>query len=90
MDFFFLFFFLPGVDVSHVYMCARLLPQSYQYPNLSEGTDHVSGQLHRDNECLFSGITKSGRVWRRVPESDAWSVHTHLWQDMGTVSACVL
>ena len=25
-------------------------------------------------ECLFSGITKSGRVWRKVPESDAQSV----------------
>ena len=25
-------------------------------------------------ECPFSGVTKSGRVWRRVPESDARSV----------------
>ena len=25
-------------------------------------------------ECPFSGVTKSGRVWRKVPESDAWSV----------------
>ena len=23
---------------------------------------------------LVSGVTKSGRVWRSVPESDAWSV----------------
>ena len=22
-------------------------------------------------ECPFSGVTKSGRVWRKVPESDA-------------------
>ena len=57
-------------------MClgTRLLPQSYQYPNLSEGTDHVGGQLRGDKECPFSGITKSGRVWRKVPESDARSV----------------
>ena len=46
------------------------LPQSYQYPNLSEGADRVGGQLRGDKECLFSGVTKSGRVWRKVPESD--------------------
>ena len=27
-----------------------------------------------DKECPFSGVTKSGRVWRNVPESDARSV----------------
>ena len=53
---------------------ARLLPQSYQCPNLSEGADRVSGQLHGDKECLFSGVTKFGRVWRKVPESDAQSL----------------
>ena len=51
-------------------MRARLLPQSYQYPDLSEGTDHVGGQLRGDKKCPFSGVTKSGRVWRKVPESD--------------------
>ena len=45
-----------------------------QYPNLSEGADSVAGQLRGDKECPFSGITKSGRVWRKVPESDARSV----------------
>ena len=34
----------------------------------------VAGQLHGDKECPFSGVTKSGRVWRKVPESDARSV----------------
>ena len=53
---------------------ARLLPQSYQYPNLSEGADRVGGQLRGDKECPFSGVTKSGRVWRKVPESGARSV----------------
>ena len=45
-------------------MClgARLLPQSYQYPNLLEGADHVGGQLRWDKECPFSGITKSGSL----------------------------
>ena len=53
-----------------------MLPQSYQYiyPNLSEGADRVGGQLRGDKECLFSGVTKSGRVWRKVPESDTRSV----------------
>ena len=51
-----------------------MLPQSYQYQNLSEGADRVGGQLRGDKECPFSGVTKSGRVWRKVPESDARSV----------------
>ena len=51
-----------------------MLPQSYQYPNLSEGADRVDGQLRGDKERPFSGVTKSGTVWRKVPESDARSV----------------
>ena len=35
--------------------------------------DGVGGQLPGDKECPFSGVTKSGRVWRKVPESDARS-----------------
>ena len=50
---------------------ARLLPQSYQYPNLPEGNDSVGGQLSGNKECPFSGVSKSGRVWREAPESDA-------------------
>ena len=30
--------------------------------------------MRGDKECPFSGVTKSGRVWRKVPESDARSV----------------
>ena len=41
---------------------------------LMEGADRVAGQLRGDRECHFSGVTKSGRVWRKVPESDARSV----------------
>ena len=64
-----LFFFLPAVDASHVYVRA-------QDPNLSEGADRIGGQLRRDKECPFSGVTKSGRVCRKVPESDVRSVGT--------------
>ena len=70
------FFFTRGGCVSCLRACldAMLLLQSYQYPNLSEGADRVGGQLHGDKECPFSGVTKTDRVWRKVPESDARSV----------------
>ena len=70
---FFFVFFPAGVDASHVYVRAWALGcfQSYQYPNFSEGADRVGGQLRGDRECLFNGVTKSGRVWRKLPESDA-------------------
>ena len=41
---------------------------------LLEGADSVSGQMRRDKECRFSDVTSSGRVWRKVPESEAWSM----------------
>ena len=50
---------MVSVDVKHhVYL-------------LTEGADRVAGQLRGDKECPFSGVTKSGRVWRTVPKSDA-------------------
>ena len=55
-------------------LSVMLLPQSYQYPNLSDGADRFGGQLRGDKECPFSGLTNSGRVWRKVPESDARNV----------------
>ena len=67
------------MDASHVYVRAWALGcfyshiYIYQYPNLSKGADRVAGQLLGDKECPFSGVTKSGRVWRKVPESDARS-----------------
>ena len=69
-------FFTRGGCVSCLCACfgASLLQQSYQYPNLSEGADRVGGQLRADKACPFSGVTKSGRVWRKVPESGARSV----------------
>ena len=70
----FLSFFTRDGCVSCLRAClgTRLLPQSYQY--LSEGADRVGGQLRGHKECPFSGVTKSGRVWKKVPESDARSV----------------
>ena len=69
-------FFTRGGCVSCLRACfgARLILQCYQYRNLSEGVDRVAGQLRGDKEYPFSGVTKSGRVWRKVPESDARSV----------------
>ena len=57
--------FTRGRCVSCLRAClgARLLPQPYQYLNLSEGADSVG-----------EGVTKSGRVCRKVPESYARSV----------------
>ena len=43
-----------------------------------EGADRVAGQLRGDKEYPFSGITKSGRVCKKVPESDARSVELTL------------
>ena len=48
---------------------------------VSEGADRVGGQLRGNKECPFSGVTKSGRVWRKVPESDARSVERPLARD---------
>ena len=78
-SFFFLLFF-TRVDASHVYV--RALALGCFYSHISTGTFRgaltasVDGQLRGDKECPFSGVTKSGRVWRKVPESDAGSVGT--------------
>ena len=57
--FFFFFFFTRGGCSSCLRAClgARLLPQSYQYPNLSEGADRVGGQLR--------GVTM---IWQSLEE----------------------
>ena len=51
------------------------------YPNLSEGAASVGGQLHGDKQCPFNDVISSGRVWRKVPESDARSVWRALARD---------
>ena len=50
------------------------------YPNLSEGADRVGGQLRIDEESPFSGVTSSGRVWKKVLDTDDWSVGAKLWR----------
>ena len=51
-----LFFFTRGGRASCLRAClgARLLPQSYQYPKLSEGADHAGGQLRGDKESSMA------------------------------------
>ena len=48
--------------------CFHSLISTQTFP---EGADRVGGQLRGDKECPFSGVTKSGRVLRKEPESDA-------------------
>ena len=71
-------FFLPGVDACHVYVRALALGCFYSHISTRTFpkalTSSVHGQLRRDKEYPFSGVTKYGRVWRRVPESGARSV----------------
>ena len=71
----------------HVYVRALALGCFYSHIStgtFSEGADRVAGQLRGDTECLFSGVTKSGRVWRKVvPESGARSVRL-------TVTVCTV
>ena len=62
----------------HSVISTETFPQSDQYRNLSEGADRVGGQLRGDKECPFSGVTKSGRVWRKVPENGARSVGANM------------
>ena len=69
------------MDASHVYMGAWALGCFHSHistPDLSDGADRVCGQLRGDTECPFSGVAKSGRVWRKAPENDARSVLSDL------------
>ena len=72
------FFSLPGVDASHVYVRALGLGCFYSQITVPLGgrwPRHAGGQLSGDKECPFSGVTKSGRVWRKVSESGGRSEH---------------
>ena len=57
-------------------MPAQMKPKSFEsrqnaflYPNLLEGADRVGGQLRADKDCPLSGVTSSGRVWKKGPEA---------------------
>ena len=62
--------------MSHVYVVAWALGCFHSHSSTFRRaqTASVDLQLRGDKECPFSGVTKSGRVWRKVPESDARSV----------------
>ena len=63
-------FYLPGVDASHVYVRALALGCFYsQYQTFRRVLTALV-----DKECPFSGVTKSGRVWRKVLENNAQNV----------------
>ena len=57
----------------HVYICAWML-SCFQGLIRTQIFQNIGDQLCRDKECPFSGITISGRVWRKVLESNAQSV----------------
>ena len=65
---------VPKLQALVVGRCRKALLGVWLVPEPLEGADRVGGQLRGDKECPFSGVTKSGRVWRRVPESDAGSL----------------
>ena len=74
-------FLSPGVDASHVYV--RALALGCFYSHISTRTFRRALTTSLDScaeikECPFCGVTKSGRVWRKVPESDARSVNIAL------------
>ena len=79
---------LPSLlaSVSHLFMPDK--DTSVQYPGwcISCLHDCVGGQLHGNKECPFSGVTNSGRVWRKVLESNARSVPRTLYTPI-TVNA---
>ena len=70
MDFFFtwggcVMFTWLWVFVRQVASTVILVPKPFR------GCWRIGGQLRRSKECPFSGITKSGSVWRKIPESKA-------------------
>ena len=75
------------MDASHVYVGTWALGCFHSHisaQTFPEGADRVGGHQPRgDIECPFSGVTKSGRVWRKVPESDARSVYIMLSMNAG-------
>ena len=66
------------MDAFHVYVGAWALGCFHNHISTQAFpralTASVDMQLREDKECPFSGLTSSGRVWRKVPESNARSV----------------
>ena len=74
----FLFFTRGGcVSCLHVCLGARLLLRSHISTHIFwRVLTALLDSCVKIKECPFSGVTKSDRVWRKVPESDARSVGT--------------
>ena len=70
---FFLFFSfsLPGVDV---YVCVSMLCCFHSVVSTQTFWRALTASLDSCAEIRSNGITNFGRVWRKVPESKAWSV----------------
>ena len=71
------YFFLPGAYAPHVHVRAWTLCYFHSFVSTQtfrRALAEVSGQLRRDKECPFSGVTNYGRIWRKVPESNVQSV----------------
>ena len=72
------FFFLPWVDASRVYVRAWALGCFYSHISTRTFRRALTASVDSCAEIKSaptdSGVTRSGRVWRKVPESDARSV----------------
>ena len=73
------------MDASHVYVCALALGCFYSHISTRTFRRALTASLDRcaEIECPFSGVTKSGRVRRKVPESGARSVSEFMMQVPG-------
>ena len=80
-------FSFPGVDASRVYVRAWALGCFYSHISTRTFrralTASVRDSCAEIKECPFSGVTKSGRVWRKLPESDARTVTASLYRYTG-------
>ena len=69
--------FLLGADASHIHVhawapcCFHSLTSTQNFRRVLTALVDSCVEI---KECPFSGVTNSGRVWRKVPESDAQSV----------------
>ena len=62
-------FFLPGVDASHVYVRALALGCFYSHISTRTFRRALTASLEIKSAPSVSGVTKSGRVWRKVPKA---------------------
>ena len=72
--FFFFFFFYPGRGASYVYVGAWALGCFHSLISLITQNLREALNVSVDSCAKINGVTSSGRVWRKVPESGARSV----------------